>query len=416
MTAHPLSAVRYENTPPVGVVWSEYANAFPWLDGAARDELKADISRNGVLVPIVFLGEYILDGRNRYEIARELGLEYPRVEYEGDDPAGFAWAMNGPRRHMSTNQKATAAARLANIKPRAFSGNQHVPAANLQTPQISQAKAAEMVGVSERTVASAAKVLKDGAPELVAAVDKDEISVSAAADLTALPVEDQIKALADKDPQALSRVIRDARAVKQAAKKERRVEREQQTAEKIRALPDKRYGVILADPEWKFEVYSAVTGMDRSAENHYATSELDDIKARDVASIAADDCVLFLWATAPMLPQALEVMRAWGFAYKTHAIWFKRRAGDGRGTGYWFLGEHELLLVGTRGDVVAPAMGTQFRSIFEAPVGAHSEKPELSLEIIETYFPTIPKIELNRRGPARPGWDAWGAEAEQVAA
>ena len=124
--------------------------------------------------------------------------------------------------------------------------------------------------------------------------------------------------------------------------------------------------------------------------------------------IAADDCVLFLWATAPMMPQALEVMAAWGFEYKSQAVWVK----DKPGTGYWFRNQHELLLVGTRGKIPAPAEGDQFPSVIFAPVGEHSVKPVKSLEIVEKYYPTMPKIELNRRGPAREGWDAWGAEAE----
>ena len=136
------------------------------------------------------------------------------------------------------------------------------------------------------------------------------------------------------------------------------------------------------------------------------------IKARPVARIAADDCVLFLWATVPMLTQALEVMAAWGFAYKSHAIWAKDRVG----TGFWFRNKHELLLVGTRGAVVAPEMGSQPDSVVEEPVGAHSEKPTFFLELIEAWFPSTPKIELNRRGPPRPGWTAWGNEAEMEAA
>jgi N6-adenosine-specific RNA methylase IME4 len=81
--------------------------------------------------------------------------------------------------------------------------------------------------------------------------------------------------------------------------------------------------------------------------------------------------------------------------------------------GYWFRSNHELLLVGTRGNIPAPAPGMQWRSVIDAPVGAHSAKPEVVLEMIEEYFPTLPKIELNRRGPARPGWDAWGNEVGQ---
>jgi N6-adenosine-specific RNA methylase IME4 len=205
--------------------------------------------------------------------------------------------------------------------------------------------------------------------------------------------------------------IRKIRAAVQAEKKKRRTQRETALAEKIEALPNRRYGVVLADPEWRFEPYSRESGMDRAPDNHYPTSATPDIAARDVASIAADDCVLFLWATAPMLPDALTVLSAWGFSYVTHSVWFKQRVGEARGPGYWFSGEHELLLVGVKGEVPAPAMGTQFRSVFVAPVGDHSEKPEVSLAMIEAYFPNLPKIELNRRGPARPGWDAWGNQA-----
>lgn len=211
---------------------------------------------------------------------------------------------------------------------------------------------------------------------------------------------------------AIAPTVKAIRADATAEKKAKRVEREQTTAAKIRALPTKKYGVIVADPEWRFEPYSRETGMDRAADNHYSTTATDVIAQRDVASIAAPDCVLFLWATAPMIREALEVMAAWGFEYKSQAVWVKQRAGDGRGSGYWFLGEHELLLVGTRGSVPAPAPGTQFRSVIEAPAGEHSAKPERALEMIEAYFPNLPKIELNRRGPARSGWEAWGAEAE----
>jgi N6-adenosine-specific RNA methylase IME4 len=148
--------------------------------------------------------------------------------------------------------------------------------------------------------------------------------------------------------------------------------------------------------------------MDRAAENHYPTSPLAEIKALDVKSIAAPDCVLFLWATVPMLEQGLKVMKHWGFEYKSHAIWAKDRVG----TGYWFRNQHEILLVGTRGHVPAPAMGTQWSSLIQALVRRHSEKPEVFCEMIEGYFPTLPKIELHARGPiARPGWDVWGLEA-----
>lgn len=195
------------------------------------------------------------------------------------------------------------------------------------------------------------------------------------------------------------------------AKKESRTIRERVLAGMQMALPDKKYGVIFADPEWQFEPYSRDTGMDRAADNHYPTSATDAICARPVQDIAADDCALFLCATAPMLPDALRVMAAWGFTYKSQAVWEK----DKIGTGYWFRNQHELLLVGTRGNIPAPAMGTQISSVIRAPVGKHSEKPALFYDLIEHYFPNLPKIELNARR-SRLGWDSWGNEAPREAA
>jgi N6-adenosine-specific RNA methylase IME4 len=194
-------------------------------------------------------------------------------------------------------------------------------------------------------------------------------------------------------------------------KKRRRAKRERELAKYQRALPDRRYGVIYADPEWRFEPWSRVTGMDRAADNHYPTSVLDTIKARNVPAIAARDCVLFLWATVPMLPHALAVMAWWGFEYRSHFVWSKNRIG----TGFWNRNKHELLLVGVRGNIPAPAHGTQWPSVIDAPRGTHSAKPEIFLELIEDYFPTLPKIELNRRGAPRPGWDAWGNEVAEAA-
>jgi N6-adenosine-specific RNA methylase IME4 len=239
-----------------------------------------------------------------------------------------------------------------------------------------------------------------GEPELVRAVERGRLAVSVAekASHMSAAIQRRIAAEAEGGNQNVARSV---------VKQEARAEREADLAQAQRALPDRKYGIILADPEWRFEVYSRETGMDRAADNHYPTSATDAICARPVQDIAADDCACFLWATVPMLADALKVLAAWGFEYKSHCVWKKDRVG----TGYWFRNAHELLLVGTRGSIPAPAMGTQFTSCIEAPVGEHSAKPEIFLTMIEAYYPTLPKIELNRRGPARPGWDAWGNEA-----
>jgi N6-adenosine-specific RNA methylase IME4 len=206
-------------------------------------------------------------------------------------------------------------------------------------------------------------------------------------------------------------VVRAARAERHRSKRAQRSQRERNMGETQLALPEKKYGVILEDPEWRFEFWSEKGKTNSSADNHYSTSSLEIIKSRDVGSIAADDCVLFLWVTVPLLPVGIEVMEARGFTYKTNFNWHKNKAG----TGYWNRNKHEHLLVGTRGKIPAPAEGDQWESSLEAAVRKHSEKPELFYEMIEAYFPTLPKIELNAR-KARKGWDRWGDQAPQAEA
>lgn len=192
----------------------------------------------------------------------------------------------------------------------------------------------------------------------------------------------------------------------------RRAEREAELADKIEdaatTIGHQVYGVLYADPPWRLEPYSRETGLNRAADNHYPTMARDalfDMEAMRAAP--ARDCVLFCWATVPMLEDALEWMAEYGFSYRSHCVWVKDRPG----TGYWFRNQHELLLVGVRGEVPAPAPGTQFPSVMEAPVGRHSEKPPAAAAMIEALFPTTPKLELFARAP-RAGWDTWGAEAE----
>ena len=200
---------------------------------------------------------------------------------------------------------------------------------------------------------------------------------------------------------------REATGAEKRAKREARLESMRspttQATAQLESMPP-LYGVIYADPPWRFEPWSRTTGMDRAPENHYESMPLDEIRAIRVP--AAPDSVLFLWATQPMLPQALEVMQAWGFTYVSHLVWEKDRIG----LGYWSRNVHELLLIGTRGDVPAPLPGTQVESIIPAPRGEHSAKPEVFAGIIGQMFPKVPKLEMFAR-VHRDGWTVWGNES-----
>jgi N6-adenosine-specific RNA methylase IME4 len=225
----------------------------------------------------------------------------------------------------------------------------------------------------------------------------------------------ELSRLSDKER---GKRIREAQAgekvsAKTALKQYKRVQREQELRVKILALPEKKYGVILEDYEWDHETWSD-SGKNRHASNHYPTSTgahtAEEIVARtrDRFECAADDCALWMWTTVPHQAIAFDVMRLRGFVYKSQVAWDKEIPG----TGHWFINQHEVLLLGIRGNVPAPAPGTQWPSIIRERKREHSRKPEKSYQLIEAYFPNTPRIELNCRGAPRPNWDAWGVEAE----
>ena len=174
----------------------------------------------------------------------------------------------------------------------------------------------------------------------------------------------------------------------------------------------KKYSVILADPPWAFRAWSN-KGKGRSAEQHYPTMRLEDIKALPVADLAAEDCVLFLWATFPMLKEALAVVEAWGFSYKTVAFtWVKEnRKSPGLfwGLGYWTRANAEVCLLATRG--CPKRQSAAVHQVILSPVEQHSKKPDAVRERIVTLMGDVPRVELFARQHA-PGWDVWGNEVD----
>ena len=162
------------------------------------------------------------------------------------------------------------------------------------------------------------------------------------------------------------------------------------------------YEVIYADPPWR---YSFSKSKSRQIENQYPTMTCEEICALKIPS--ARDAVLFLWATAPKLREALRVMDAWKFTYVTQAVWDKERVG----MGYWFRGQHELLLVGTKGQASPPDAEHRVSSVFREARGKHSAKPQCVYEWIEAAFPDRLKLEMYCRSP-RAGWAVFGNEAK----
>ena len=172
------------------------------------------------------------------------------------------------------------------------------------------------------------------------------------------------------------------------------------------------FGLIMADPPWRFRNWSA-KGEAKNAVAKYACMTLPQIEALPVADLAAKDCLLWLWATNPMLPQALGVMAAWGFTFKTAGHWVKRtRHGKlAFGTGYVLRCAGEPFLIGTRGK---PKTTRAVRSIVEGPIREHSRKPDEAFAAAEAMMPDARRIELFSRQP-RDGWTVWGDETARFA-
>jgi N6-adenosine-specific RNA methylase IME4 len=163
-----------------------------------------------------------------------------------------------------------------------------------------------------------------------------------------------------------------------------------------------QYQIVYADPPRRYDFSKSDS---REIENQYPTMTVEEICALKIP--AGDNSVLYLWATAPKLLEAPAVMKAWGFTYKTNAMWDKEIVG----MGYWFRGQHELLLVGTKGRFSPPPQSTRVSSVIRERRAKHSKKPALVRDLIMSWFPDATKVELFAR-ERTPGWDVWGNEVE----
>jgi hypothetical protein len=182
--------IRMEHAPETGMRWHPYAELFPWIEGQAFDEFKADVAKRGVIEPVVMFDGQLLDGRNRYMAARDLGIEYPVTEYAGDDPLGFVLSKNLSRRHLTDDQRRMVAARLVNMKQGRPSEAKTSQIANITREQAAESLQTDVPGVDR-----ARAVLSHAEPSVVAAVDQGQISVSAASTIAKLPQGDQPAAL-----------------------------------------------------------------------------------------------------------------------------------------------------------------------------------------------------------------------------
>lgn len=175
----------------------------------------------------------------------------------------------------------------------------------------------------------------------------------------------------------------------------------------INQVPLFKYGLIMADPAWQFKNWSSA-GEHKNASAKYDCMPLDEIKSLPVGHFAGGTCVLWLWATNPLLREAFEVMDAWGFEFKTAGHWSKKTAKGKQafGTGYMLRSAGEPFLLGTVGE---PTTARNVRSVIEGPVREHSRKPDEAFRAAEALVPNVPRLEMFSR-QEREGWDVFGNE------
>jgi len=379
------------------------ADIFPLLDGQDFAELVADIREHGLHEAIVLYEDKILDGRNRYRACLAAGIDPTFTAYTGDDPISYVISLNLRRRHLDESQRAMVAAKLATLQ---LGDNQHSEGPSIE-------EASRLLNVGHASVERAKTVQRAGAPELVQRVERGRVSVSAAADIATLAVEQQQEIVARGEREILE-VAKAIRAERAEARRVERIAKLIEIADGNSKLPtDRHYPVVYADPPWQFRVYdenSSIASEYGAAGVHYPCMSTDAICALPVKESATDAAALFLWTTAPHLPEALQVITAWGFEYKTHVVWVK----DWIGVGFWVHNQHEILLVAARGDMPTPAPANRPPSVITAPRREHSRKPDEAYVLIERMYPDLPKIELFAR-QTRPGWAAWGNQVGTAA-
>jgi N6-adenosine-specific RNA methylase IME4 len=171
-------------------------------------------------------------------------------------------------------------------------------------------------------------------------------------------------------------------------------------------LPKGKYNIIYADPAWKYWM-----GGDKNQSQHYECMDVEEIKKLPVSELAAENCILFMWTTFPILDQSFEVIKSWGFEYSTCGfVWVKSkqdRTGFAFGNGYWTRANAELCLIATKGKI--ERQDASISQIIYEPLEEHSKKPDIVREKIVKLVGDLPRIELFARQKAE-GWDCWGNE------
>ncbi len=347
-------------------------------------------------------GELILvDGHNRYRIAKQHNIPFEIKEKHFNDlDEVLEWVDFNQlgRRNLIDEQRSYVLGRLYERRKKRIgrpSKDEKVENFSTFCGNASTAKEiALQARVNERTIRNAADFAK--------AVDKvKEIDPEVANKVLKGNIKDaktELPKLVKKNPEKLAEVVRKISTSEGKSIKQLIIELKRREAREL-PFPDGKYRVIYADPPWQYNNSGFVT----SAEKQYPTMSTEEIGNLPVRDLADENAVLFLWATNPLLEDALKVCKAWGFDYKTNFVWIKNQ----HTSGFYCFGQHELLFIATKGSMLPKADGLR-SSVVNAMRREHSRKPDEFYDIIEAMYDG-PYIELFARNN-REGWAGWGVD------
>lgn len=440
----------------------EFQSLIPPLAEDERAELEASLKVEGCRHPLDVWHGVIVDGHNRYAICQANGIPFEVKEHEFEDrDAAKEWILRNQlaRRNLEKYMRGALALRLkgviaARAKANMSRGGQGYQKSDNPVHTLKELSAA--ADVSHDTIHKVEAVERDAPEPVKVAARAGDISTNRAYEITRalkdLPEADRARAAEiciDHDEKARTLVrlhksqhtdpdsngtyeeilrtggfhygdelekwcdfktagVGEINEALRSLAKHHKIEALRFKRESAPPLPEGKYNLILSDPPWRYE---HVKTESRAIENHYPTMTLEDICALPVAELADDDAVLFLWATSPKLAEAMQVIEAWGFEYRTCMVWVK----DKIGMGHYARQRHELLLIARRGSPGVPLPADREDSVIEAPRGQHSEKPLAAYEAIERMYPFATKVEIFARN-TRDGWSSWGNEVDATQA
>ena len=388
---------------------NEFRNYIRPLSSEEFEKLEASILSEGIRDPLVVWQGILLDGYHRYKIAQEHGLDYKTIEVElPDRDAAKEWILVNQlgRRNLTEQEASYYRGKLYSAKKQQGKRTDLTLAQNVLKSDTAE-ELGKQYGVSHMTIKRDEQFSK--AVDKVANEIGEEAKQAILLGKAGIPKErvEQLIEIKHEAPELVEPILSGEITISKAM---REINRENKISNIIEKAAESRtldemgiYSVIYADPPWS---YDHPISDSRRIENQYPTMNIDEICALHVQSISADDAILFLWVTTPMLEKGFRVLNAWGFEYRTSMVWVKPSIGMGQ----WVRQRHELLLIGVRGNIPTPKDGDKPDSVIEAPRLEHSKKPEIVYEIIEKMYPELPKVELFSRNK-RNGWETWGYES-----